>query len=280
MKTKLNRFFWGLVFSVLLTACNKGNDDVPNLDNPVTVEPTEEVIAKGTVSLKTLIKEAIDVKTAKPPTLGEVIDNVYLNIYNSDGIAAGGLYNGLPEFITLNVGRYDFVLFKPDAPLYGADGFFEVLEGANTEVNTELSLLDVAVTFNFSEEIQLNYPDIRAGAAIFNYSDAYVPENSDYSWDLSENGNTKYFRMDEYSADLEDFSRIVRTAELVIGIITVDPSTGNEILIATKTYGAVANQHYNITVEYSSSADDGTVNFNIVLGDENVIEDTITYPLN
>ena len=39
----------------------------------------------------------------------------------------------------------------------------------------------------------------------------------------------------------------------------------------------VANEHYNITVEYSSS-DGSIINLNITLGDENVIDDTITFP--
>ena len=72
MKTKL--FFGMLVLGLLVMACNKSHDDFPILESPKALEPIDEIVEKGFVSLNPIVKDVIEITTGKALTLEEALE--------------------------------------------------------------------------------------------------------------------------------------------------------------------------------------------------------------
>ena len=277
MKTKLKLFLWVLTLGIFFIGCDKNNDTGPitEVDDAVSEEPIDDAVEMGTVSLNTFIKDVIEVTTGKAPTLDEVLDNIIVEIKDSDNaIVISDNYRNLPESIELapNSG-YSLSMRYPemeparfDFPMYGHHPigtpiFFDIISGQNTVVEVELNLLDVAVTINLSEEIKLNYPDIEV-ETFLSYSEPafFFP----LTWQVVDDSRSGYFHVGYLGAISSDMS-ISITATNEQGIV----------VNVEKFYVVTANQHYNIKIEQTV---DGSASFDVTLGDEEVIDDTITFP--
>lgn len=270
--------FWMLSLNLFLLSCNKDSESFT--ETVLTEEPIKEDIPMGTVSLKALVKNRIDVETDKVPVLEDILENLNIDI-RQFGLfeILNAQYSDLPEFIELPAGSYEMILsstglppFRFDTGRYGQDAIeFTIVSGENKVVDVTLSLMDVATTIDFSDEVLQNYPNIKASATM-DYSDVGLV--TPLEWTSLDDGRTVFFEIltKDFTSGTIFFQ--AATGDLIIDITALD-SAGNEILVS-KTYpNVLANQHYKIIVRYSGSS---TVSLNISLGDEDVIEDEISFP--
>jgi len=145
---------------------------------------------------------------------------------------------------------------------------FNVERDANTIVPVTLRLFDVATTIDFSDELLDVFPDINAKVHI-------TPENNQNAleWFSADDSRVGYFTMIDYVGG-NGGSYTILNGDLAVEISALNTS-GEEILV-TKTYpSAMANQHYKLLISYDENA---TVDFDITLGGEDLIEDEITFP--
>ena len=82
MKTK--PLFTVLAISLMLFGCHKDSDGIIEYDDIIVTEPEYENVKTGTISLTPFVKEVIQSKTGKPPTLDEVLDNMVVEIRDSE----------------------------------------------------------------------------------------------------------------------------------------------------------------------------------------------------
>lgn len=266
MKTKL---FWGLALAISIISC--ADEDLVSL-----VKISDAV---GSISLNTSVKEAINVSTSgKANTLDGVLDNLSLEIFDDSGATViEDQYRNLAEFIELPVGSYTVVFYtlqnsnvRFDIGSYGSEPkiSFNVERDANTIVPVTLRLFDVATTIDFSDELLDVFPDINAKVHI-------TPENNQNAleWFSADDSRVGYFTMIDYVGG-NGGSYTILNGDLAVEISALNTS-GEEILV-TKTYpSAMANQHYKLLISYDENA---TVDFDITLGGEDLIEDEITFP--
>ncbi|MRH99614.1 DUF4493 domain-containing protein [Kriegella sp. EG-1] len=279
MRTKMKSFLWGFALLLFFIACEKSNNAAPitETEDIISEEPIGDVIEMGTITLNPTIKDMIQVKTGKGPTLNEVLDNIIVVIKDSDNkIVVNNNYRNLPEFIELvpntnyrlTMQNKEMQPARYDIPLYGSDVlsepiFFDVVSGQNMVIDVVLKLLDVVVSITFSEAIKIKYPDISVEAYLF-----YVSNETDYyplSWNILDVGRLGYFHVG-YNGGIE--------AELVV-TITASNDLGVEIETEKIYNNITANQYYSISIE---EAEDSLISFNVTLSDEEVINDTITFP--
>ena len=278
MRTKLESTFYLALFSVLLIACSKDSNRLQVIDDPLAAEPIEAEVAKGTVSFVPLVKDVIDVQTGKaPPTLDEVLTGLNVQMSSFDAnVTIDQPYSSIDGgVIELPAGYYEFIMYTGGGPLYAAEGSFTITEGVNTDVPITLNLLDLAVTINFDSEIVANYPLISAEAQTTNYIFGGVSGATLWAWSANENGQQRYFEMDGIFDSGIGLPSIDSNNSADLTITLIAPSTGGDITVSKTYVGVSANQHYNITIIYTSPT---TVTLVITLGDEEVIEDTINFP--
>ena len=278
MKTKL--FFRMLALGLLVIACNKGHDDFPILESPKALEPNEETVEMGFVSIKPIIKDVIEITTGKALTLEEALDEMVVQIKetNFGMVLVNSNYRDLPTEIPLAPGSYELLIsnysFSPsrfDISVYGAMRYFSVTVGTNTLLDLELALLDAAVTINFSNELVTSYPDI---AARVEYIQEGFGIGPNLNWTAADNGLTGY--LDTYDGDFYLDMFYATTGTLNLEITATNPS-GSPVTVIKTYYGVVANQHYNINIEQTDAT---TASLSVTLGDEEIINDTITFPFN
>ena len=283
MKTKVKFFFWVLTLGMFFAACDKGNDGetVADIDTTITEAPVVDTVEMGTVLLKPLVKDIIQVKTGKPPTLDEVLDDMTVIIRNLSGaLIIDADYRDLPEFIELAPSSYTLIMlsehnssdFRWDMAAYGSQHLsFDVVSGKNTNLNAVLTLLDVAVSVTIAEELKLSYSDFSVVANL-NSAEFVASNNPSFEWNtLSNDGRTGYVHWSEYSGTDGPFSI---SGEMIIEVRGTNSS--GVYLEVSKTYTNLnSNEHYNIRVE---SGADSSIGLNITLEDEDVINDTITFP--
>ena len=279
MKTKL--FFGMLVLGLLVMACNKSHDDFPILESPKALEPIDEIVEKGFVSLNPIVKDVIEITTGKALTLEEALDEMVVQIKETNiagMIVVNSNYRDLPIEIPLAPGSYELLIsnysFSPsrfDIPVYGAMRYFSVTAGTNTLLDLELALLDAAVTINFSNELVTSYPDI---AARVEYIQEGFGIGPNLNWTAADNGLTGY--LDTYDGDfyLDMFYATTGTLNLEV---TATNLSGTPVTVIKTYYGVVANQHYNINIEQTDAT---TASLTVTLNDEELINDTITFPFN
>lgn len=283
MKTKSKLFFWALALSIFFIACDKDNNEVVTaiIDDAVTEEPIDDFIEMGTVSLNTIVKDVIEVTTGKAPTLEEVLDEMTVQIYTfDDPFVVYENYRDLPSNITLPPGSYSLLISKHSYTLWGFDTGnygdqvvdFDVVAGANTVLDVELKLFDVAATINLSSELALTYPDILIAVSLIAFDPYGNPIGGTLNWAIADDGRTGYFGI--YVGDIALGPLYDAGGDLTVEV-TASDAFGEPISV-TKTYpGVSANQHYNINIEQTEAA---TASLTVTLGDEEVINDTITFP--
>lgn len=278
MKTKL--FLQMLSLGFLIMACSKPTDEFINLVLPEANEPVEEIIDNGFVSLNPIIKDVVQITTGKALTLEEALDEMVVQIKETTFgmVVVNSDYRDLPTEIPLSPGSYEllisnysFVASRFDTPIYGAMLYFSVSAGTNTPLDLELALLDAAVTLNFSDDLITAYPDI---AARVEYIQDGFGIGPNLTWTAIDSGRIGY--LDTYDGDFYLDMFYPTTGILTLEVTATNPS-GTPVTV-TKTYnGVVANQHYNINMEQTDAT---TVSLTLTLGDEEIINDTITFPFN
>lgn len=285
MKTKWKLFFRVFALCIFFVACDKSNTDevITTVDEASTGEPVDEIIEMGTVSLKTSIKEVIQVQTGKAPTLDELLDDMVVQILERRGVQEepqlSENYRDLPENIPLAPGNYSLLISnypmantRFDTPVYGDFlGLFIVSAGLNTPLNAELELFDVAATINLSNELTLIYPDIFVTVE-YKYLNEVGLFSSSLIWEIADNGRTGYLSTVEGSFGFINF--MSSSGSMKVTVEATD-KVGNPITVEKTYEGVSANQHYNLNIEQTAAS---TASLTVTLGDENVIDDTITFP--
>lgn len=278
---KAKEFIKILTLGLLVVACNKSHDDLPILEKPKAIEPIEKTIERGSISLNPIIKDLIQVQTGKAPTLDELLDDMVVQIKDED-LGLDIVYSNyrdlpaeiplVPGFYSLLISNYPSTSSRFDTGVYGHLSFpFFVASGANTPLNLELALFDVAATINFSGEIILSYPDITVKTEYIKDGFGIGPF---LNWTTTDNDRTGY--LSAYDGDY-GFGDISETFGSMKVTIEATDSTGSPITVE-KTYQNVsANKHYNITIEQTAAT---TTSLTVTLGGEDVIDDTITFPFN
>ncbi|MGB5369561.1 MAG: DUF4493 domain-containing protein [Flavobacteriaceae bacterium] len=277
MKTK--PLFTVLAISLMLFGCTKDSDVFTENVETTMSEPEYENVKVGTISLTPFVKEEIQSKTGKPPTLDEVLDNMVVEIVDfENNIILSDNYRDLPEFIELAPGSYRFFMdnwpwlsARFDTPVYGTSTLnFNVTSGENTVVNVALRLFDVAVTIDLSDEVKTNYPDLTVTTSVVNY---YLGGSNFLSWTIADDARTGYFDLVE--ENFPSFGDIGTTKGDMTITIEAQGNAGVPIIVS-KTYpGVLANEHYIITIEQSSAS---SFSLNITLNDEVIVDDIITFP--
>ena len=136
-------------------------------------------------------------------------------------------------------------------------------------MDLELGLLDVAATINFSNGLTVAYPDISARVEYIMDGLGIGPN---LTWTTADNAHTGY--LNTYTGDF-GFDHFFATAGTLKLEVTAIGTSEAPVTIEKTYFGVSANQHYNITIEQTAPA---SASLTVTLGDENVIEDTITFP--
>ncbi len=233
----------------------------------------------GFIGIQAELKQEINVSAGKQPLgLEEVLDDMFVKIYaEPDGatsLVVASNYRDLPPLIELPSGDYFLIMTSNDifgsrfdVGKYGYETNFFITTGTTTFLSGFLELLDVAVSIDFTDDVLANYPDIKAEVEIGN------PFSPNLSWLPIDDTRTGYFNMTEIG-NVDGYDTLFsRTGDLTISI-AAQSNTGDELLV-TRTYeDASPNEHYMITVSYSTSS----LSVNVSLGDEIIIEDEIPFP--
>lgn len=278
MKAKV--FFKMLAIGLLIMACSKGKDDFPILEEPEASEPIEKTVELGSISLNPIIKDLIQVQTGKAPTLEELLDGMVVEIKEEDlglGIVLNSNYRDLPAEIPLAPGFYSLLISnypstssRFDTAVYGHLSFtFSVGAGANTPLNLELALFDVAATINFLSELTITYPDI---SARIEYIEDGFGIGPFLTWSVDDDGRSGY--LSTYKGDFGFGDFIGSSGSLVLKVSATD-ALGSLIEVIKTYFGVSTNKHYNINIEQTAAA---TASLTVTLGDEEIINDTITFP--
>ncbi len=280
MKTKLKLLFVLVSLGLCFQSCNKDNFEETVLNEPIAAEPIDEVVELGSVSINAFVKDVIQVTTGKPFELEELLDEMLVQIMDDpyDGaIVFSSNYRDItgaiplaPGSYSLLISNYDFSAQRFDTPSHGVlYEYFSVVAGANTPLDLELALLDVAATINFSSEILAAYPDISARVEYVQLGFGIGPN---LTWTTADNARTGY--LNTYVGDF-GFERFSGTTGTLTLEVTATGPSGTPVTV-TKTYlDVLANQHYTITIEQGAPT---TASLTVTLGDENVFDDTIPFP--
>lgn len=279
MKTK-SKLFLSILILGLLVSCNKSNDELPAINEPISEILSEEDVELGSISLNPIIKDVVQVQTVKAPTLEELLDDMVVQIKEEDiglGIVLNSNYRDLPTEIPLAPGFYSLLISnypstssRFDTAVYGHLSLtFGVGAGANTPLNLELALFDVAATISFSSDIILSYPDI---SARIEYIEDGFGIGPFLTWSVADNGRSGYLSTHKGDFGLGDF--IGSFGSLVLKVSATD-ALGSPIEVIKAYFGVSANKHYNINIEQTDAA---TASLTVTLGDEEIINDTITFP--
>lgn len=275
------KFLIAFVGSVLcFQSCSKDNFEETVFVEPMSVQPSDEAVELGSVSINAFVKDVIEIKTGKPFELEDVLDEMVVQIIDRerDGFRVfNSNYRDTPVQIPLTPGNYSLLIsnyaFSParfDAPVHGALlEYFSITAGSNTPLDLELALFDVAATINFSNELTISYPDISARVEYIQDGFGIGPN---LTWTTADKGRTGY--LNTYAGDF-GFELFYATTGTLTLEVTASGSFGTPVTI-NKTYpGVNANQHYNIAIEQTAPA---TASLTVTLGDENVIEDIVNFP--
>ncbi|RAJ12595.1 DUF4493 domain-containing protein [Arenibacter echinorum] len=278
MKAKL--IFGILILGLFFFGCDKDNV-LEVIDEPTAIDPIEKT-EPGFLSLKTTVKEIVQITTGKPP-LEDVLAE--MRIYISDGFQQiyNRPYNESPETIDLPAGFYNLLIAG-----YGSYSEFDtrfdngrygyynssvfISSGAITTINANLALLDMAATITISTEVANSYPDIEVDVRKWtNINGGY--ENVAMTWTTAQSGQTGYFSTwygDWIMGTLGDLG-----GDLEISITATNSS--GLLVNASKWYmGISANEQYNISIEQNEITTG--LNLLVTLDDEVIIEDIIIFP--
>ncbi len=283
MKTKMKLFFLVLTLGIFFVACDKSNDGetTPIIDDGVSEETIDDAIEMGTVSFNAFVKDIIEVTTGKPPALEDLLDEMVVQIASTDftGTFITDNYRDLPANIVLIPGNYSLFISnylssmsRFDTPVHGAEiELFNVVAGSNIPLDIELALLDLAATINLSSDLALTYPDISVRVE---YVETFIDPDVDsiLNWSIADDGRTGYLstlKVDFLTSELN-----ITVGELNV-IITATNSSGIPFTLSKTYLNAKANQHYKINIVQTA---DATASLSITLGDEEEINDTITFP--
>ncbi|MGB5430544.1 hypothetical protein, partial [Eudoraea sp.] len=146
---------------------------------------------------------------------------------------------------------------------------FSVSAGLNTPLNLELALFDVGATISFSSDIILSYPDI---STRIEYIEDGFGIGPFLTWSVADDGRSGYLSTHKGDFGLGDF--IGSFGSLVLKVSATD-ALGSPIEVIKTYFGVNANQHYNINISRTAGA---TASLTVTLGDEEIINDTITFP--
>lgn len=279
MKTQIRNVVSILAMGLILLACNKGSDDLSIQYADEADVLIEDAVELGSISINPIFKDAISVLTGKAPILEEVLDIMAIDIRdNENNYILSNLYRTFPEYIELAPGNYRFDMYnwngygaRFDNPVYGTRTLdFKVSSGVNTVLDVSLGLFDVAITINLSEALKTNYPDITVNVDVFNF---YFGSSIDLTWDIVDDERTGYFDLVERNNPF--FGDIGTTIGDLVIIISASGTAGVPINVSRLYPGVSANEHYVISIEYSSAS---SLSLNITLDDEVVINETITFP--
>lgn len=281
MKTKLKNVVSILSLVLLIMACSKGNDDLSPLFEDEAAAPIKEVIELGSISLNPIIKNVIQVQTGKAPTLEELLDDMVVEIKDELEVVLTDNYRDLLAEIPLVPGNYSLLISNYPAPIPNSASRFDnpvygnylsnfsVSAGLNTPLNLELALFDVAATISFSSDIILSYPDI---SARIEYIEDGFGIGPFLTWSVADDGRSGYLSTYKGDFGLGDF--IGSSGSLVLKVSATD-ALGSPIEVIKTYFGVNANQHYNINISRTAGA---TASLTVTLGDEEIINDNITFP--
>ncbi len=231
------------------------------------------------------LKEVIEITTGKPFELEELLDEMVVQIIDDPffstafgpTIVFSGNYRDIPIEIPLAPGTYSlfisnfsFLAERFDSPHHGAlIEYLTVTAGSNTPLDFEIALLDVAATINFSNELTVAYPDISARVEYMRDGFGIGPN---LTWTAADNARAGY--LNTYDGDF-GFDLFFATTGTLRLEVTATGTTGAPVTIEKTYYDVSANKHYNISIEQTAPA---SVSLTVTLGDENVIEDIVTFP--
>ena len=278
MKAKL--IFGMLILGLFFVGCDKDNV-LEVIDKPTTIDPIEET-EPGFLSLKTTVKEIIQITTGKPP-LEDVLAAMRIYISNGSEQVYNRPYNESPETIELPAGFYNLLIgsFSNYSALdalfnTGSYGYYNssvlINSGAITTINANLALLDMATTITISPEVSSSFPDIevdvRKWTNIFGSN-----EKSELTWNTAQSGQTGYFMT--YDGDWITGTLGDQGGDLEISI-TATNNSGLPVTASKWYMGISANEHYNISIEQNEITTG--LNLIVTLNDEVIIDDIIIFP--
>lgn len=278
MKAKL--IFGMLILGLFFVGCDKDNV-VEVIDEPTTIDPIEET-EPGFLSLKSTVKEIIQITTGKPP-LEDVLAAMRIYISNGSEQVYNRPYNESPETIELPAGFYNLLIgsFSNYSALdalfnTGSYGYYNssvlINSGAITTINANLALLDMATTITISPEVSSSFPDIevdvRKWTNIFGSN-----EKSELTWNTAQSGQTGYFMT--YDGDWITGTLGDQGGDLEISI-TATNNSGLSVTASKWYMGISANEHYNISIEQNEITTG--LNLIVTLNDEVIIDDIIIFP--
>lgn len=282
MKTRMKILTALLSIGLCFQSCNKDNLEEAVLEQSDLEEPVVEEVAKGSVSLDVFLKDPINIVTARALSLEEALDVMLVEITSTTGgtIFVSENYRDLPAAIELPEGNYNMLISNfPLSDVRFDDGVygdylenFEITTGANTVLTPVLTLLDVATTVNFSEDILAEYPDISAYVAR-----SQLPANPftefplELRYEVADNGRRGYHGLFRGS-HIAGFTKY--SGGLFINLSATGPA-GEDIRVSREINGVSSNQHYNINVELTGPS---TTSLDITLEPEEDNTETINFP--
>ncbi len=280
MKTNMNLLIVLLSIGLCFQSCTKDNLEETVLNEPMSLTPVEEAVESGSVSINAFVKDVIEITTGKPFELEEVLDEMVVQIIENK---EGGMrvfnsnYRDIPTEIPLLPGSYSLLISnyafsaqRFDTPVHGAViEYLTITAGSNTSLDIELALFDVGATLNFSNELITTYPDISARVEYVQVGYGIGPN---LTWTSVDNARSGYFNTYNGDFGFELFYPSSGTLNLEI---TATGTNGLPVTIQRTYNDVTANQQYNITIAQTAPA---STSLTVTLGDENVIEDTVTFP--
>ncbi|MCK0145933.1 DUF4493 domain-containing protein [Arenibacter sp. F26102] len=278
MKAKL--IFGMLILGLFVVGCDKDNV-LEVIDKPTTIDPIEET-EPGFLSLKTSVKEIVQITTGKPP-LEDVLAEMRIYISNGSEQVYNRPYNESPETIELPAGFYNLLIgsfsnYSALEALFntGRYGYYNssvlINRGAITTINANLALLDMATTITISPEVSSSFPDIEVD--VRKWTNIYGNhEKSELTWTTAQSGQTGYFTT--YDGDWARGTLGDQSGDLEISI-TATNNSGLPVTASKWYMGIRANEHYNISIEQNEIKTG--LNLLVTLADEVIIDDIIIFP--